>query len=197
MLYNIDWDPSEKHPIFPNNVLFNETIEYLTSQRDEYEKTVPNGIENQNLRGSNTKYVLCCDNNSTAKYPEYPNCTCNPENWSQFTCNPVCYDKDSCGEDNLIIQRFSSNIRINRRNGEYININSIEKARLTGIDNINDEIKLYYHGNDIGFKQEFLFDNGNINIIQQRNDMINKMKDYVDWIWYDGQFININKYRNM
>ena len=31
LLYNIDWDPSEKHPIY------NSTIEYLTSMRDKYE----------------------------------------------------------------------------------------------------------------------------------------------------------------
>ena len=88
LLYNIDWDPSEKHPIYPNNIIYNSTIEYLTSMRDAFEATVPNGIPNQVLLGSDSQYLVCCN--------QATNCSCTPDNWKQFTCNPVCYAEDDC-----------------------------------------------------------------------------------------------------
>ena len=199
LLYNIDWDPSEKHPIYPNNIIYNSTIEYLTSMRDKYEATVPNGIPNQNLKGSSTEYTLCCDGNSTAKYPQYPNCTCNPENWSAFTCQPTCMDKDSCGSDNVLVQRFAGRVRINRDNGNYIIINEEDphsKQYNIYFDNDKDEIKRYYYGNEIGFDEKMLDDNNaNKHIIQSRNEMLKNMQDDVNWIWYDGQWFEMSKYR--
>ena len=40
-------------------------------------------------KGSDKKYGICCDPNSKQKYPDYPECTCNPENWKAFTCQPI------------------------------------------------------------------------------------------------------------
>ena len=34
-----------------------------------------------NVAGGDPQYCLCCDPRSQDRYPEYPPCTCNPENW--------------------------------------------------------------------------------------------------------------------
>ena len=96
LLYNVDIDPSELHPIWPNNVAYNETVAYVTQKRDEHLQTLQRGIPNQMAKGSSSDNYLCADPNSQSKYPQYPNCTLSPENWKQFTCQPVCYATDQC-----------------------------------------------------------------------------------------------------
>jgi hypothetical protein len=34
-----------------------------------------------NAAGGDPVYCLCCDPDSQQRYPQYPPCTCNPENW--------------------------------------------------------------------------------------------------------------------
>ena len=57
-------------------------MEYKKSQ---HLATLDLGVPNQIAKGEDKKYEICCDPNSQKKYPMYPNCTCNPENWSAFT----------------------------------------------------------------------------------------------------------------
>ena len=97
LLYNIDMDPSELHPIWPNNDAYPGIMEYLTNKKWEHIASLQRGITNQILLGRNNDTALCMDAQSKNKYPNYPNCTGSPQNWNAFTCNPVCLAFDECG----------------------------------------------------------------------------------------------------
>ena len=100
LLYNVNWDPSEKHPIWPNNDQYGNIINYLTQKRDDHLQTINvSSIVIQQLLGTNPDNAFCGCPNSEEIYPSYPNCTCHPENFNAPVCNPVCYDTDGCGPD--------------------------------------------------------------------------------------------------
>ena len=99
LLYNVNMDPSELHPIWPNNEYYDSIMTILTNAKWKHLSTLEQGITNQMLLGINNDTVFCVDPNSQNKYPQYPNCTANPNNFDAFTCNPVCLDFDTCGTD--------------------------------------------------------------------------------------------------
>ena len=97
MLYNVDRDPSERFPIDTNTDEYKQVMQYMNSKRDEMENTVDyDNIVNQVQLGTNDQYILCCDPFSETKYPQYPACTCNPHNWQQFVCQPICLGQGTC-----------------------------------------------------------------------------------------------------
>ena len=97
LLYNVDRDPSEQFPISTDTEIYKEMMKYMTQKRDEMESTVDYDlIVNQVQLGTREEYVLCCDPLSIDKYPQYPSCTCSPENWQQFVCAPICLGQGSC-----------------------------------------------------------------------------------------------------
>ena len=115
LLYNINMDPSELHPIYPNNNYYNSIIKQLNQSRIDHLNTLKLGITNQILLGTNNDNVWCMDPNSQQKYPNYPNCTGTPQNFNTsnaFVCQPVCLDFDVCGT------KYPGNI--NRNNAFYI-----------------------------------------------------------------------------
>lgn len=95
LLFNIDWDPSELHPISKSNVNYQPIMKYLTEKRQEaLDSVVP--VTNQMLLGMKSEYEICGAPNSKDKYPDYPDCTKTTEGFTGFTCDPVCYDEDNC-----------------------------------------------------------------------------------------------------
>ena len=97
LLYNLNMDPSELHPIWPNNEAYDGIMQYMTTKKWEHIATLEQGITNQILLGRNNDTALCMDPESQKKYPQYPNCTGSPNNWNAFVCNPVCLAEDDCG----------------------------------------------------------------------------------------------------
>ena len=95
LLYNIDWDPSEMHPIKRSNKNYDIIMNVLSQKRQEALSTVK-PVPNQMLMGQNADYEICAAPNSKSKYPNYPNCTYTVEGFTGFTCDPVCYDEDNC-----------------------------------------------------------------------------------------------------
>jgi arylsulfatase A len=39
-------------------------------------------VQDQLALGSDARYALCAAPESQARYPQFPNCTLNPENWA-------------------------------------------------------------------------------------------------------------------
>eukprot|EP01084_Bolivina_argentea_P210635 358445_1 len=97
LLYNLNMDPSELHPIWPNNEAYNGIMNMLTNKKWEHIATLEKGITNQMSLGRNNDTALCMDIHSKDKYPQYPNCTGSPNNWNASVCQPVCLAEDSCG----------------------------------------------------------------------------------------------------
>eukprot|EP01084_Bolivina_argentea_P256393 431657_1 len=95
LLFNVEWDPSEMHPIRPSNGNYKTIVDYLTKKRQDALGTV-NKVPNQMLKGQNKAYEICGAPNSQKQYPQYPNCTKTTEGFTGFTCKPVCYDEDNC-----------------------------------------------------------------------------------------------------
>ena len=96
LLFNVNHDPSEKHPIWPDDNAYAGLRSYFEDKKRDHEATyiaVPNYI----LMGADEKYQVCCDWNSTNQYPQYPECTCTPVNWNQSTCSPTCEATSTCG----------------------------------------------------------------------------------------------------
>lgn len=96
LLYNVNHDPSELHPIWPNNVGYDRIMQRLTAAKWAHLETIDK-VPNQVSLGFSRDNWFCGDPNSQEKYPQYPNCTMTPENWQAFTCNPVCLDFGNCG----------------------------------------------------------------------------------------------------
>ena len=96
LLFNIDWDPSEKHPIWPDNAQYDAIMGPLTTAKLAHLDTLES-VPNQMEKGTTSDNWFCGDPNSQVKYPQYPNCTSSPQNWEAFVCEPVCLDFDVCG----------------------------------------------------------------------------------------------------
>jgi arylsulfatase A len=89
LLYQLEYDPSEDYPIDSKSSEYQDAMEIIQAAKAKHEATLT-PVPNQMAMGGNDEYKLCCDPNSQAKYPEYPPCTCNPENFHAWKCgNPV------------------------------------------------------------------------------------------------------------
>eukprot|EP01084_Bolivina_argentea_P092226 165948_1 len=97
LLFNVEMDPSELHPIWANNDYYDDILANLTRKKDQHLAGLDLNITNQILLGSNKIYEQCCNNDSSRIYPQYPNCTCQAENWNQFVCQPQCLSEGDCG----------------------------------------------------------------------------------------------------
>ena len=97
LLFDLEFDPSEMHPIWPNNKAYNGIIANLSAKRDQHLANLDLNVTNQVLLGQNVIYEQCCNNDSSKIYPQYPNCTCQVENWNQFVCQPQCLSEGDCG----------------------------------------------------------------------------------------------------
>merc|ERR1712087_626099 len=96
LLFNINHDPSELHPIWPDNVQYGHIMERLITAKYAHLETIEK-VPNQVAKGTTSDNWFCGDPHSQDKNPQYPNCTMTPKNWNAFVCDPVCLDFDTCG----------------------------------------------------------------------------------------------------
>ena len=97
LLFNLDADPMEQRPISAQSELYRRAMPRLEQERTRMEQSVAyEDIVNQVQLGSREQYVVCCDPWSEVRWPQYPACTCNPENWHQFVCEPICLGLGTC-----------------------------------------------------------------------------------------------------
>ena len=117
LLYHIDYDPSEAHPIASDTDEYARARARVTRAVDEHRKTltaVPNqmwegglpwAVGATDLAGDGNPpldaVVQCCDADSTERWPEHPQCTCDPDNWGlhvylggeieRYDVEPACF----------------------------------------------------------------------------------------------------------
>jgi arylsulfatase A len=77
----------------PESVEYEQAFKAIDEKRKEHQKSVKQ-VPNQMALGLNPKLKVCCDWDSQKKYPDYPVCTCNPENYHVFVCSPVGPNED-------------------------------------------------------------------------------------------------------
>merc|ERR1712013_338757 len=91
LLFDLAADPKEQNPISSESARYREAMPRMERERARMEQSVDYAhTVNEVLRGTDEEFVLCCDERSQLKWPQFPKCTCNPENWQQFVCEPVC-----------------------------------------------------------------------------------------------------------
>eukprot|EP00939_MAST-03C_sp_MAST-3C-sp1_P001955 g1955.t1 len=107
LIFNVEHDPSESWALDTSSREYEDArtrIENAVAIHKRGMKAVPN----QMARGVDPNLKVCCDPKSQEKYPQYPNCTCNPENFRMttgddddqdgvFVCAPVYEASDATG----------------------------------------------------------------------------------------------------
>jgi len=90
LIFNIEEDPSERYPLDSRTTEWKNANATFTKAKRDHEATVT-PVPNQIAKGKSHDVGICCDPESQKKYPQYPNCTCNPENMppNVFVCSPV------------------------------------------------------------------------------------------------------------
>lgn len=89
LLYNVEHDLGEQYPIDPESDEYASAMATIEAAKQEHEATL-SPVPNQMGLGKDEDTVVCCDPDSQSKYPQYMNCTCNPENFDEvFVCAPV------------------------------------------------------------------------------------------------------------
>lgn len=102
LMYNVEHDLSEQYPMDPNSDEYAKALATIMRAKREHEATL-SPVPNQMALGGEDDYVSCCDPASQEKFPKYPNCTCNPENFGHewgsdnFVCAPVYESKTHSG----------------------------------------------------------------------------------------------------
>ncbi|XP_065832567.1 arylsulfatase A-like isoform X1 [Oscarella lobularis] len=86
LLFQLERDASEQYSIAPNSDEYKEAMTQITSAKEDHENSLK-PVPNQMAMGTKEEYKLCCDLNSKKKYPDFPECTCNPDNWHAWTCD--------------------------------------------------------------------------------------------------------------
>eukprot|EP00118_Oscarella_pearsei_P024950 m.307191 g.307191 ORF g.307191 m.307191 type:complete len:499 (+) comp41999_c0_seq1:36-1532(+) len=86
LLFHVERDPSEQFTLSSSSDEYKEAMAKITAAKTEHEKTLT-PVPNQMAMGSKDEYKLCCDPDSKKKYPNDPQCTCNPDNWHAWTCD--------------------------------------------------------------------------------------------------------------
>eukprot|EP00966_Prymnesium_polylepis_P082817 1918125-Prymnesium_polylepis.1 len=80
LLYNLEVDPSEMHPIPSSDPRYAEQMPTIKKAATAHEASIV-AVPNQMRLGTEPKLKICCDWNSTRSYPKFPTCTCNPDNF--------------------------------------------------------------------------------------------------------------------
>lgn len=84
LIFNIPFDPSETYPLSNSTAEYKAALATIQAAIAIHEATCPECAPNQMALGGNTTFAVCCDPNSKEKYPQFPACTCNPENWNPY-----------------------------------------------------------------------------------------------------------------
>lgn len=87
LLFDVEADPSEKWPLDPE--AFHDQLDVIAKAKRRHELQLGIPPQDEILKGSDPRFAVCGCPNSTVDLPQYPNCTCNPENWQLDVCSPV------------------------------------------------------------------------------------------------------------
>jgi arylsulfatase A len=79
LLFNVEVDPSERWPLDTSLPKYSAILSQIQAATDAHRATVP--VMANTCAEMNKTVVVCCDPNSQTKYPQWPPCTCNPENY--------------------------------------------------------------------------------------------------------------------
>ncbi|EGD74433.1 hypothetical protein PTSG_05798 [Salpingoeca rosetta] len=85
LMYQIENDPSENWPLDPASEEYKQQHKIITAAVDEHLRNLK-PVPNQMAKGLNKDLIICGCPNSQKQYPQYPNCTCNPENFQVDAC---------------------------------------------------------------------------------------------------------------
>jgi arylsulfatase A len=80
LLFNLVSDPGEHYPLNITSPELHYILPKVMAAVAQHQATL-SPVKNQDIGLDCPKYCLCCDWNSQKKYPQYPPCTCNPNNW--------------------------------------------------------------------------------------------------------------------
>eukprot|EP01090_Pellita_catalonica_P015334 TRINITY_DN4142_c0_g1_i1.p1 TRINITY_DN4142_c0_g1~~TRINITY_DN4142_c0_g1_i1.p1 ORF type:complete len:272 (+),score=36.51 TRINITY_DN4142_c0_g1_i1:772-1587(+) len=88
LVFNLVKDPGEHFSI---NVTENKKFMYVVEAVQaavKVHKADLKPVANQDRDHNCREYCQCCDWDSQKKYPQYPPCTCNPQNWHRLASDP-------------------------------------------------------------------------------------------------------------
>jgi len=107
LIFNIEEDPSEQYPLDNTTKEWKDAETMFENARTKHLATLT-PVPNQIAKGQNTDRAVCCDAHSKKTYPNYPNCTCNPENFppNVFVCSPVGPTSAPVGPTNDFFNEF-------------------------------------------------------------------------------------------
>merc|ERR1712110_443163 len=89
LLYNVEHDLNEFYPIASSSDEYKAAMDIITKAKQEHEATLT-PVPNQVAKGGKMSFATCCNAKSQETLPDFPNCTCNPENFDDiFVCKPV------------------------------------------------------------------------------------------------------------
>ena len=80
-LYDLDADVAEQHPLPNSTAAWAAVVANIPAARDAHLATVL-PVQDQLELGSDVRYALCAAPDSAERFPQFPNCTLNPENWA-------------------------------------------------------------------------------------------------------------------
>eukprot|EP00756_Hemistasia_phaeocysticola_P050934 Hpha_TRINITY_DN26113_c0_g1::TRINITY_DN26113_c0_g1_i1::g.155323::m.155323/K01134/ARSA; arylsulfatase A len=85
LIYNVEHDPSELYNLSPKSDEYKAANATFAAAVAAHLKTLT-PVPNQMAKGTDAKLAQCGCPNSTTTHPEYPRCTCNPENFKVDVC---------------------------------------------------------------------------------------------------------------
>jgi len=89
LMFQLEKDPGELYPLSPKSEEYTHALAVILEAKAEHEATLT-PVPNQIGMGNDKRYGQCCNRNSQEKYPDLPECTCDPDVWRDaFVCTPV------------------------------------------------------------------------------------------------------------
>ena len=88
LMFNIRQDPSETHTVHHSSNEYKKHIAIINAAKVEHLATIVPVCSQDKAPcgGNNRSYAVCGDQNSQAKYPQWPACTTTPANWEKKLC---------------------------------------------------------------------------------------------------------------
>jgi arylsulfatase A len=92
LLFNLSADPSETSNVDSQSAAYTTALATIRAARDAHLATIvpvcsqDKGAAQGGCGGNDIKLAVCGDENSKAKYPQWPKCTITPANWDAKSC---------------------------------------------------------------------------------------------------------------
>ena len=92
--FHLGHDPGESFPLSSDDPIYAAALPIITAAKAQHLQTL-RYVPNQMAKGVDPGLKVCCDPQSQKKHPTFPNCTCNPENFSpNFVCTSIGIEVD-------------------------------------------------------------------------------------------------------